>query len=90
MLFSSYLVQNQAACFYVIYFVVLFLLYTVIENLNCICINTTINLHPVFKALFDNAQKAEMELAMVRTQNNGSTIGQNNDLWVVCPVLRRR
>jgi site-specific DNA recombinase len=49
-----------------------------------------VQLHPVFKSLFENIEKAELEIESVLTQKDGSIQAQIANPWLVCPTLRRR
>ncbi len=48
-----------------------------------------VDLHPVFKTLFDNIELVEKEIAQVITQQNASNKGDSASPWLECPTLRR-
>ena len=48
-----------------------------------------VQLHFVFQTLFENIEKAELEIQSVLTQKDGSVQAQITNPWLVCPTLRR-
>ncbi|MES2994659.1 MAG: recombinase family protein [Patescibacteria group bacterium] len=48
-----------------------------------------LNLHPVFKAIADNAIQIEAEFDMVRTRENSTDTGQNAETYAFSPTLLR-
>ena len=49
-----------------------------------------IELHPYFKTIFDDLEKAERELSKVRTSPSVQNKREIAQVWAKCPTLRRR